>query len=181
MRVIIASDIHGRLLAAKRLETVIGNIKPDRVVLLGDFLYNGPRNGVPSDYDPMGTAGILNRFAPLVLGVRGNCDSRVDETLLRFKLDNSKVVHINGFRCDLIHGDLLTSELLEVERGDILMYGHTHVPMLKRSDGVIYVNPGSVAFPKPGYPASYAVMDGSHIEIRRLDDDTAFMTMDLYE
>ena len=181
MRIIIASDIHGRLLATKRLETVINNCKPDRVVLLGDFLYNGPRNGVPTDYDPMGTCGVLNRFAPIIIGVRGNCDSRVDEQLLRFRLEDSKVIHVNGFRCDLIHGDLLTSDLLEVERGDILMYGHTHVPMLKRSDGVIYVNPGSIAFPKNEFPASYALMDGSHIEIRRLDDDTAFMTLDLYE
>ena len=181
MRIVIASDIHGRLLAAKRLETIISNLKPDRVVLLGDFLYNGPRNGVPTDYDPMATASVLNRFAPIVIGVRGNCDSRVDEALLRFGMEDSKVIYLNGFRCDMIHGDLLTSDLLEVERGDILMYGHTHVPMLKRSDGVIYVNPGSVAFPKNEFPASYALMDGSHIEIRRLDDDTPFMSLDLYE
>lgn len=180
MRILIASDIHGRLLAAKRFEQVCVNYKPDRVILLGDYLYNGPRNGVPSDYDPMGTASVLNRFAPITVGVRGNCDSRVDESLLRFGIEDSQVIYLNGFRCDLIHGDLLTSELLEVERGDILMYGHTHVPMLKKSDGVVYVNPGSIAFPKNGFPASYALMDGSRIEIRKLDDDSPIMTMDLY-
>lgn len=180
MRIIIASDIHGRLLATKRLETVIANLKPERILLLGDFLYNGPRNGVPADYDPMGTAAILNRFASQVVAVRGNCDSRVDETLLRFHMQDSHVLYLNGFRCDLIHGDLLTSELLEVERGDLLMYGHTHVPMLKKSDGVYYVNPGSIAFPKEGQPASYAVMDGGHIEVRRLDDDQPFLSLDLY-
>ena len=68
----------------------------------------------------------------------------------------------------------------EVERGDLLMYGHTHVPVLKKSDGVYYINPGSIAFPKNGYPASYAVMDGGHIELRRLDDDVPFMAIDLY-
>lgn len=180
MRILIASDIHGRLLAAKRLETVINNLKPERILLLGDFLYNGPRNGVPADYDPMGTVAILNHFAAQVIAVRGNCDSRVDETLLRFRMEDSKVVYLNGFRCDLIHGDLLTSELLEVERGDLLIYGHTHVPVLKKTDGVIYVNPGSIGFPKQGSPASYAVMDGGHIEVRRLDDDAPFLSMDLY-
>lgn len=180
MRILIVSDIHGRLLAAKRLEAVISSLRPERIVLLGDYLYNGPRNGVPSDYDPMGVVSILNRYAAISIGVRGNCDSRVDETLLRFRLEDSKVVYLNGFRCDLIHGDLLTSDLLEVERGDVLMYGHTHVPMLKKSDGVVYVNPGSISFPKAGNPATYAVMDGSMVEIRRLDDDSVLQSMDLY-
>lgn len=180
MRILIASDIHGRLLAAKRLEAVVANLKPERIVFLGDYLYNGPRNGVPSDYDPMGVATILNRMAPIVIGVRGNCDSRVDESLMRFRIEDSQVVYLNGFRCDLIHGDLLTSDLLEVERGDVLMYGHTHVPMLKKSDGVVYVNPGSIAFPKSGYPASYALMDGYHLEVRKLDDDSPILTLDLY-
>ena len=180
MRIIIASDIHGRILAAKRLEEIVNAMKPDKVILLGDYLYNGPRNGVPSDYDPMGTVSVLNRFAAITVGVRGNCDSRVDQSLVRFTMEDSKVIYLNGYRCDLIHGDLLTSELLEVERGDVLMYGHTHAPMLKKSDGVVYVNPGSIAFPKAGSPASYGVMDGGHIEIRRLDDDTPFLSMDLY-
>ena len=179
MRIVIASDIHGRLQAVKRLEAVVAALKPDRVILLGDFLYNGPRNGVPSDYDPMGTVSVLNRFAAITVGVRGNCDSRVDESLLRFRLEDSKVIYLNGYRCDLIHGDLLTSELLEVERGDILMYGHTHVPMLKKTDGVVYLNPGSIAFPKNGSSASYALMDGARIEVRRLDDDSPILSMEL--
>ncbi|MDY6393127.1 MAG: phosphodiesterase [Bacilli bacterium] len=179
MRIIIASDIHGRTNAAKRLEAVIASLRPDRVVLLGDYLYNGPRNGVPSDYDPMAVSTILNRFAPKVIGIRGNCDSRIDETLLRFTMENSKVCYFNGFRCDLIHGDLLTSDLLSVSRGDVLMYGHTHVPTLKKADGVTYVNPGSISFPKGGYPPTYAVMDGSRVEIRNLDDDIPILAMDL--
>lgn len=180
MRILIASDIHGRLLAAKRLEQIVADLKPDRILLLGDYLYNGPRNGVPADYDPMAVATILNRFASQVVGVRGNCDSRVDQSLLRFSMEDSKVIYLNGFRCDLIHGDLLTSDLLEVERGDILMYGHTHVPMLKRSEGVVYVNPGSISFPKPGQKASYAWMESSRIEVRNFDDDVPFLSMELY-
>lgn len=179
MRIIIASDIHGRLLAAKRLEQVIAAHQPDRVVLLGDYLYNGPRNGVPTDYDPMTVSGILNRFAPLVIGIRGNCDSRIDETLLRFKMEDSKLIYLNGFRCNLIHGDLLTGGVLQVGRGDILMYGHTHVPMLKKVDGVVYVNPGSIAFPKQGNPPTFAIMDGAHIEVRDLDDESVLLTLDL--
>ena len=180
MKILIASDIHGRVQATKRLLQMIEDERPDRIILLGDYLYNGPRNGVPGDYDPMQTSMLLNKHSRITTGIRGNCDARIDETLLRFPLTDSQIIHLNGFRCDLIHGDLLTSDLLDVQRGDILMYGHTHVPMLKKSDGVVYVNPGSIAFPKQGYPASYAVMDGGHIELRRLDDDAPFLSMDLY-
>ncbi|HBX25357.1 MAG TPA: phosphodiesterase [Firmicutes bacterium] len=129
MRIIVASDIHGRILAAKKLDKLFLRYNPDKIILLGDYLYNGPRNGVPADYDPMGVSIILNKYANLITGVRGNCDSRIDAMLLKFPMEDSRVVYLNGFRCDLVHGDLLTSDVLDVQRGDILMFGHTHVYM----------------------------------------------------
>ena len=180
MKVLIASDIHGRIQATKRFEAIIRSLEPERIILLGDYLYNGPRNGVPFDYDPMGTSVILNKYARIITGVRGNCDSRIDEQLLRFPMKDSEVIHLNGYRCDLIHGDLLTSEVIDVQRGDILMFGHTHVPMLKREEGVIYLNPGSIAFPKNGAPATYAFMNGPRLEIRKLEDDVVIQGMELY-
>ena len=180
MRAIIVADLHGRLNVATKLAELFDAMDPDRIILLGDLLYNGPRNGVPDDYDPMKVCEILNRYAKKVIGIRGNCDSRVDEALLRFKLVDSQVVYINSFRCDLIHGDLLTSNLLHVQRGDILMYGHTHVPMLKKEDGVIYVNPGSPSFPKHGSKATYAVFDPGRIEIRSLDNNDVLEALPLF-
>lgn len=180
MRVLVVSDIHGRLLVARKLESLFDVYKPDRIILLGDYLYNGPRNGVPSDYDPMGVADILNKYAPIIIGVRGNCDSRIDQTLLKFPMsEDSRVVYLNGFRCDLIHGDLVSSELLEVQRGDILLFGHTHVPMLKKNEGVVYFNPGSPSFPKNGNPPTYGVMEGPRLEIRRLEDGGTVAALDL--
>ena len=180
MKVLIASDIHGRLQAAKRLDAILTSFAPERVVLLGDYLYNGPRNGVPFDYDPMAVCTILNKWAKIIIGVRGNCDSRIDQTLLRFPMDDSQTIYLNGYRCDMIHGDLLSGDLVDVQRGDILMFGHTHVPMLKTEDGVTYLNPGSIAFPKQGQPASYAVMINNHLEIRSLDGDETLAFLDLY-
>ena len=179
MRILIASDIHGRVKAVKKLDDLFQSFRPDKIVLLGDYLYNGPRNGVPDDYDPGAVASILNKYAHLIIGVRGNCDSRVDESMLRFKIEDSRVNYLNGYRCDMIHGDLLTSELLSVERGDIVMFGHTHVPMLKKEDGVIYLNPGSTSFPKNGNPPSYGVMEGLHVEIRNLENNEPLMTLEL--
>lgn len=169
MKALIASDIHGRKAAMAKLGAVIDALNPDRIILLGDYLYNGPRNGVPGDYDPMAVCRELNRHAGKIVGVRGNCDSRIDQSLLKFDIEDSKVVYFNGYRIDLIHGDLLTSDLLHVSRGDILMYGHTHIPMLKKQDGVVYLNPGSVSFPKNGFPPSYAVFEEREIQVLPLD------------
>ena len=181
MRVLLISDTHGRLEAVKKLDRLFQSFGPDQIVFLGDALNNGPRNGVPIDYDPMACAQILNKWSRKIVAVRGNCDSRVDQTLLHFDIsEDSKVIYINGFRCDLIHGDLLSSDLLEVERGDILMFGHTHVPMLKKMDGVVYFNPGSPSFPKNGNPPTYGVIEGLHLEIRKLDDDLPITSLDLY-
>lgn len=179
MRVLLASDIHGRVQAVKKLENLFSMYRPDKIILLGDYLYNGPRNGVPSDYDPMAVCNCLNRFASKVIGIRGNCDSRVDEMLLKFPIIDSRVLYINGYRCDLMHGDLPISNLFEVNRGDILMFGHTHVYKLGREDGVVHFNPGSVSFPKMGNPATYGLMEGNHLEIRRLDDFYPVASLDL--
>ncbi|MCR5491641.1 MAG: phosphodiesterase [Bacilli bacterium] len=179
MRILIASDTHGRLQAVKKLDRLIQRYAPDKIVLLGDFLYNGPRNGVPSDYDPLACSVIFNKYANKTIGIRGNCDSRIDESLLHFPLQDCRVVFLNGYRVDMIHGDLLTQDLLQIERGDILMYGHSHVYMLKKSDGVVFMNPGSTSFPKNGNPATYGVMEGAHLEIRNLDDDLTLASLDL--
>lgn len=179
MKVLIASDIHGRIKAVKRLDDIIESFKPDRIILLGDYLYNGPRNGVPVDYDPMATSIVINKWAKIVMGVRGNCDSRIDETLLRFQIRDCHVDWINGYRCDMIHGDLLTSDIVNVERGDILMFGHTHVPMLKLQEGVVYFNPGSISFPKNGGPATFGIMINNHLEVRRLEDEETLLSLDL--
>ena len=179
MRILIASDIHGRTLAAKKFDQLVLSYRPDRIILLGDYLYNGPRNGVPNDYDPLAVSMILNKNAKITIGVRGNCDSRVDASLLHFPLEDSRIVYLNGFRCDLVHGDLITSDLLDVQRGDIVMFGHTHVYMLRKDEGVVYLNPGSTSFPKNGHPATYAVMEGNHLEIRKLDDDLPLLSLDL--
>jgi len=179
MRILIASDIHGRINAVRKLEKVIRAYDPDKIFLLGDFLYNGPRNGVPDDYDPMRTCDVLNKFASKIIGIRGNCDSRIDEELLRFKLEDGRVEHVNGFRCDLFHGDRVCSEVVKPQRGDLLIFGHTHVLQLRKEEGTLYLNPGSIGFPKESNPATFAVIDDRTIEIRTLDDGEVVKSMNL--
>lgn len=180
MRLLIGSDIHGRLGPARKLSSLILSYRPDLVLLLGDYLYAGPRNAISPDYNPNEVAKILNKWASKIVAVRGDCDSRADQSVLRFPmLSDCCVLDISGRKVDLIHGDLLTSDIVEVERGDILLFGHTHVPVLKKEDGVVYFNPGSISYPKSGSPASFGLFEGNRLELKRLDDQATFAYLDL--
>ena len=169
MRVFIVSDTHGRIEAVKKVAEAIDAYRPDKILHLGDYLYNGPRNGVPSDYDPMGVSEILNRYADKIVGVRGNCDSRIDAMLLQFGFEDKAEVELNGRTAHLYHGDLKENDLFDVKEGDIVISGHTHVYVLEKKDGVIRLNPGSPSFPKNENAPSYAVLDEKRIEIRNLN------------
>ncbi len=180
MRLLIGSDIHGRVGPARKLGSIILSYRPDRVFLLGDYLCPGPRNALAPDFDPNEVAKILNKFAPKILAVKGDCDSRADQSVLHFRmLEDFKILDLGGHRVDLIHGDLLTSDVIDVERGDVLMFGHTHVPVLKREDGVVYFNPGSISYPKSGCPASFGIFERERLELKKLDDQSTFAYLDL--
>lgn len=180
MRLLIASDIHGRLGPMKKMSSLLFSYRPDRVLLLGDYLYHGPRNALSPDCNPTEVAKLLNKWAGKIVAIKGDCDSRADQGALHFPmLEDCRILELGGHRVDLIHGDLLTSDIIEVERGDILMFGHTHVPVLKREDGVIYFNPGSLSYPKGGSPASFGIFERERLELKRLDDQATFASLDL--
>ena len=180
MRILVAGDIHGRMGPAKKLCSLILSFHPDRVLMVGDYLCSGPRNAISPDYDPSGVANLLNKYSAKIIGVKGDCDSRADQAVLHFQMmQDCRVLNLGPCRVDLIHGDLLTSNIVSVERGDILIFGHTHVPVLKKEDGVVYFNPGSPSYPKGGSPASFGLIDGSTLSLRRLDDSSPFAELSL--
>jgi len=179
MKVLIASDIHGRLLAAQKLVAAIDGFGVDKIVLLGDFLYNGPRNGVPSDYDGMAVANLLNPLADRIIGIRGNCDAKIDQDILSFPLEDRKSFVLNGFTCVLLHGDNIDPSFVKASKGNIVMSGHTHVPVLEEKSGIVYLNPGSTSFPKGGNPASFALFVDDKLSILELDTFKAMKTFTL--
>lgn len=178
MRIFIASDTHGRAGPTKILMERIEAFKPDRILFLGDFNYNGPRNGVPEDYDPMGTAKQFASLRGIALGVRGNCDSRVDEMLMGIPLKDWVDLELNGRKVHLTHGDLpLPKERMSA--GDLLFYGHTHVYEIAKRDDVLYLNPGSPSFPKNGNPPSYATWAGNRLSVIELKEGKILASYDL--
>ena len=171
MKIFIFSDIHGRLEAAKILIKDLTIENPDEIWFLGDLLYNGPRNGVPSDYDPMGVANLLKGYKDKIKLVQGNCDSRVDAMVTDFSFPLNRREHALNRAFLLYHGDKESYENLNFKKDTINVYGHTHLyEMGFHEDDIYYLNPGSVGFPKGGREATYMVLEGDFVYLKSLKD-----------
>ena len=163
MRLLFLSDIHG---VPSTLEAALDageKLGYDRIVLLGDLLYHGPRNGVPSFYDPVRVAEILNPLKDRITAVRGNCDAEVDQMMLRFPImDDYAIVDAGAEKFFCTHGHLWNEERIPpVGIGTVLAHGHTHVPVLKALPcGLKIFNPGSVSLPKGGSERMFGYFDG---------------------
>ncbi len=167
MRVLIASDIHGSEYRAKELYDIWKNENIDQVILLGDLLYHGPRNDLPPFYKPKGVIPLLSEMKDSIIAVRGNCDAEVDQMVLPFNIsDMTRTLTINGKKIFLHHGH----HSYDTEDAEIIMSGHTHIPLLEEKEGVLYLNPGSTTIPKGGSLPSVAIWDDNKIEIIGLDD-----------
>lgn len=162
MKFLIASDLHGSLPAA---EAVLARMKAenaDRLILLGDLLYHGPRNPLPDGYDPKNVAALLNAMPVKPLAVRGNCDAEIDQMVLEFPImaDYMLLPLVGGHAAFVTHGHLFNMGMRPpFQRGDVLLHGHTHVHTVETADGLTYINPGSAALPKENQPKSYMTLD----------------------
>ena len=152
MKLVIASDIHGSAYYCKRLLEVVKAESPDRLVLLGDILYHGPRNDLPRDYAPKEVIAMLNPLKDIIISVRGNCDTEVDQMVLDFDvLSDSAVIYDGETELFLTHGHKYSPENPpKLKRGAILLGGHTHVACDNDMGDFRYINPGSVSIPKGG-------------------------------
>ena len=164
MRILFLSDIHGvpsALQAALDKGAALGF---DRIVLLGDLLYHGPRNGVPDLYDPVRVAALLNAVKDRIVAVRGNCDAEVDQMMMEFPMmDDYRVLEADGERFFLTHGHLYNERNPPpLGMGTCLCHGHTHVAELKTLPcGLKVFNPGSVSLPKGGQSRQFGYWNGS--------------------
>lgn len=158
MKLLIASDVHGSAKWCKLLLQAYKEEGADRLVLLGDILYHGPRNPLPDGYSPKDVFEMLNPLANEITAVRGNCDSEVDQMVLDFNVSADYAEIYDGEnRIVLSHGHRAVPPL---KRGDIYLTGHTHVPMdCLEGDGYRHLNPGSVALPKENSRHGYIVYD----------------------
>lgn len=185
MKILFLSDIHGSLPA---LETVLAYYDAhgyELLVLLGDVLNYGPRNGLCEGLDPQAIAALLNERTRHIVAVRGNCDSEVDQMLLQFPIQSTYALVVdNGIRFFVTHGHVFNEKHLpEGPACDVFVYGHTHLPLLRACDpstGLKAVlNTGSPTFPKGGNPPTFATWNGHTLSLRTLPDGKAITQIEV--
>ena len=152
MKLVIASDIHGSAYWCRKLLDVIELEQPEKIILLGDLLYHGPRNDLPRDYAPKQVIPMLSGLQDKILAVRGNCEAEVDQMVLPFPcMADYALLNCDGLNLYLTHGHLWNPDHLPpLQSGSIFLSGHTHVKMDCMNNGIRCINPGSVSIPKDG-------------------------------
>ncbi len=171
MKLMIASDLHGSAFYTRRLLQAYEKEQPGKLILLGDILYHGPRNDLPEGYAPKEVIAMLNPLAEQILCVRGNCEAEVDQMVLEFPvMADYAVLFEQGKTVFLTHGHLFSPQNPpKLQRGDVLLTGHTHVPACEGRDGWWYLNPGSVSIPKNGSWHGYMILEDGKFLWKDLD------------
>ena len=166
MKVIIASDIHGNLKYTKKFEELIQKENPDKIILLGDLYYHGPRNSLPEEYNSMAVCNILNKYADIIIGVRGNCDAEVDNMISNFDIskDYDEII-LDGIKFYITHGHLF-DKLDYIIKDDYVFYGHTHIYDISNKT----INPGSVGIPKVNKEHTVIIYENKKLNLINLDD-----------
>ena len=167
MKYLIASDIHGSNFYAKIIDKLIMEEKPDKLILLGDLYYHGPRNPLPLEYNPKEVSNILNKHKDIIYAVKGNCDAEVDQMISLFKIRNHLKLKINNKMFMFTHGHKYNFD--NIPSGiDVLVYGHFHTCFIKEKDNVICVNAGSITLPKEDTPHSYILIQDNELIIKNV-------------
>lgn len=171
MKYMIASDIHGSAYYCRKLLDAYKSSGAGRLILLGDILYHGPRNDLPREYAPKEVISMLNDYKDQIYCVRGNCDSEVDQMVLEFPiLGDYALLAIDGLTMYATHGHIYNQENLPpVQKGDILLHGHTHILTAERFDDIIILNPGSASIPKGGNPPTYGMLENKVFRVMDFD------------
>lgn len=161
MKFLIASDIHGSAYWCRELIKKCAEEKADRLVLLGDVLYHGPRNDLPREYAPKEVIAMLNPMKNDIYCVRGNCEAEVDQMVLEFPvLADYAILDLGKTAVYMTHGHIYNEGNLPPMRdGDILLHGHTHIPKCVEHEHYVYMNPGSVSIPKENSHHGYMTLE----------------------
>ena len=175
MKWMIASDLHGSYFYASQMQQAFEREQADRLLLLGDLLYHGPRNDLPEGYAPKQVMPLLNGMKDRLLCVRGNCDAEVDQMVLEFPvLADYAVLPVGRRLVYATHGHVYNTKTPPpLAPGDILLHGHTHIPAWEPfGQGSLYLNPGSVSLPKEGSAHSYMTLENGCFRWKTMDGRT---------
>ncbi len=168
MKFIVMSDIHGSSYYIKEMKKVLDKECPDKIILLGDLYYHGPRNPLSKEYAPMEVANILNSMKDKILAVRGNCDAEVDQMISEFEMKENIIIDIDGKKFLFTHGHKINMDHLPEEKIDVLIYGHFHTGFITEKGNIIIANPGSISLPKQNTKNSYILIENGSLVLKDL-------------
>lgn len=173
MKYLIASDLHGSAYYVKKLVDIIDIENPDHIILLGDILYHGPRNDLPEGYNPKEVICLLKNHLNGITFIKGNCDAEVDSMVLDNCVFHEHVLtSIKGKTIYLTHGHHHNIDIPSTnENYDVMIYGHTHIPLCVERNGKLYLNPGSISIPKENSKHSFIMIKDDAIEFHDLNND----------
>lgn len=178
MKFFICSDIHGSAYFCEKMLSKFEKAGADRLILLGDILYHGPRNDLPREYNPKAVIDMLNPYARKILCVRGNCDTEVDQMVLKFPLlADYGFIQLGDRFAYLTHGHHIDE--IPFLNGDTVISGHTHIPKAEVQNGILFLNPGSVAIPKENSPHSYIIFENNKFDFYNLLTDEIYKSYEL--
>ncbi len=171
MRYLVVSDIHGSIDSAERIiEKFLGN-ECDKILLLGDILYHGPRNDLPKSYAPKEVISLLNQYKDKIVAIQGNCDAEVDQMVLSFKIHKEKVITHKGHKVLLTHGHHVNYLNPTSKDVDVVIHGHTHIIRKDVVENKTYINIGSITIPKENTKRCYGILENNMFSIYSIDDN----------
>ncbi len=171
MKYLILSDIHGSKFYFNKILEIFKNEKFDKMIIVGDLYYHGPRNPLTEEYDPMYIATKLNEIKDKIVVIKGNCDAVVDEMISEFKFHDKYILELANKKIFFTHGHIYNMDSLPEEEFDIMIYGHLHTHFIQEEYGKIFINTGSISLPKNNTKNSYVVLDGNIIKIKDFESN----------
>lgn len=177
MNLMLISDIHGSETWLDKALSIYRGGDFDRLIILGDLLYHGPRNPLPAGYNPQNVVKKLNELKEEIIAIQGNCDSEVDQMVLEFPILNKEchlILEDKDFY--LCHGHHLDENQLPfLRKGTVICHGHTHIPRIEQLEGYTHFNPGSIALPKMESPHSYGTYMDGVLKVMTLDGNVSLV------
>lgn len=166
MKYLIISDIHGSKYYLEKVLEIYKNENCNKIIILGDVLYHGPRNDLPEGYNPKEVIKLLNQYKDDILCIKGNCDAEVDEMVLDFKFHKNYILTTEYFKMFLTHGHGIEMYNLDSSLGiEIILHGHTHIHNIEQMGRFYIINPGSISIPKGDQINSFAILEDNSIKI----------------
>ncbi len=179
MKYIFASDVHGSSKYLNILLQKFEESKADKLVLLGDLYYHGPRNPLPEEYSLKDCIKALNNIKDKLIVVQGNCDAEVDQMVSEFPIIKDVIISVDGLNLFLTHGHIYGPKNIPANAGDVLLYGHYHVTNMEKKDNVYLLSPGSISLPKNDTKRAYIVYENRTFTLKDLLNDEVISSLSI--